>query len=61
MYSSVIYSLVTYKKIKVENRRHFNKQILNYRFELVVKLIINKYYKDLFIYLLFFLPFYFCL
>ena len=57
----VIYNPVICKRSEVKNKRYFNQQISKYKFELILKLITNKYYKDSFFNLLFFPFSRFCL
>ena len=52
-YSLIIYNFIRYKKAKVKYERYFNQQISKHEFKLVVKLVANKCYKNLFFYLLF--------
>ena len=33
------YSLVIHEKVKIENKKYFNKEILKYKFKLVLRLI----------------------
>ena len=52
-----MYSTIIYKRVEVKNKKYFNYQISEYKFEFVIKVLINKYYKNSFFYLLFFLLF----
>ena len=55
--------MINIKKPRIENKNYFKSRILNnkikYKFELVIKLITNKYYNNSFFYSLFFLSYYF--